>query len=154
MTGQFRRDERGATPVVEKTLAAGIALLYVGGMMGVLLGGLVPGYESSAGEELGERTLATAAASVETTPTSVDGTVEKTKTVSLPASIDDEGYRLVLADGTLTLDHPNDAFDRSMQLGLPADVTVAESTWESGGDLVIRYGGPTGNRTLSIGDSR
>lgn len=151
MTGRFRRDARGVTPVVEKTLAAGIALLYVGGMMSLLLGGVIPGFEATAGEELSERTLATAAASVEAVPSSVDGDIEKTRTVSLPASIDDAGYRLILADGTLTLEHPHDGFGRSMQLGLPADVTVVESTWESGGDLVIRYEGTTANRTLSIG---
>lgn len=154
MTRGLRRDARALTPVVEKTLAAGIALLYVGGMMGLLLGGVVPGYEATAGEELSERTLATAAASIEGTPSSVDGDIEKTRTVSLPGSIDDAGYRLILADGTLTLVHPHDGFDRSMQLGVPADVTVIEGTWESGGDFVIRYEGPATNRTLSIGGAQ
>jgi hypothetical protein len=147
---EFWRDDRALSSVVEKTLAAGIALLYIAGMTGLLLGGVVPGYQATAGAELGERTLATAAGEVERTVPQVDGDVESTTTVSLPTQIDDASYRLVLADGTLTLEQAASSLQQERALALPAGVTIEQSTWTSGSDLLIRVDGPANNRTVTI----
>lgn len=148
---EFWRDDRALSSVVEKTLAAGIALLYIAGVTGLLLGGIVPGYQATAGAELGERTLATAAGELERTVPQVDGDVRATTTVSLPTQIDNAGYRLVLADGTLTLKRAGSTRQRERVLALPAGVVTEESTWTSGSDLLIRVEGPANNRTVTIG---
>lgn len=153
MATKLAGDRRALTPVVEKTLAAGIALLFVGGMMGLMLGGIVPGFEVSAGEELGERTLATAAGDIERTATGVDGDVNRTVTVTLPATIDGSTYELELEDRSLTLVHPEGAITESVPLGLPEGITVRDSRWQGGGELTIRLEGPPPDRTLWIGDT-
>jgi len=147
---EFWRDDRALSSVVEKTLAAGIALLYIAGMTGLLLGGIVPGYQATASAELGERTLATAAGELEQTIPQVDGNVESTTTVSLPTQIDDGSYRLVLANGTLTLEQAESSLQQERVLALPAGVATKQSTWTSGSDLLIRVEGPADNRTVTI----
>lgn len=154
MIEQLWRDTRALSPVIEKSFVAGIALLYVGGMMGLLLGGVIPGYQATAGEELGERTLATAATHIEQTPPQTHGVAETTTTVDLPGTIQDSTYELRLSNETLTLDHSDETFEREIRLALPENVTTAESTWNSGGDLLIRVDGPADNRTLSIEGER
>jgi len=146
----LRRDDRAVAPVVEKVLGVGVALLYIAGLLGLLLGGVVPGYQTATGAELGERTLATAAGTIEETTPRVDGHAEATTTVDLPATIDGAGYRLVLDNGTLRLDHPDAAIATERTLSLPSNVTTAESAWESGDELVIRVEGRADNRTLTI----
>jgi hypothetical protein len=148
----LRRDDRAVAPVVEKVLGTGVALLYIASLMSLLLGGVVPGYQTATGEELGERTLATAAGSIEETTPRVDGHAEATTTVDLPATIDGAAYRLVLENGTLRLDHPDAAIAAERPLALPSNVTTAESAWASGDELVIRVEGPPDNRTLTIGE--
>ncbi|MFW6434781.1 MAG: DUF7266 family protein [Halovenus sp.] len=143
-------DERAVSPVVAKTLAAGLALLYLAGMTTVLLGGVVPSYETETGAELSERVLATAAETVETAVPDADGTVQATHSVELPPTIRDTSYRLVLANGSLRLDHPDDRLDESIALSLPAGTTLESGTWTSGGEFEIRVSGPASNRTVTL----
>jgi hypothetical protein len=117
-----------------------------------LLGGVLPGYQTTAGEELSERTLATAAGHVEDATPAVDGRVDATTTVDLPATIRNEQYTLELSNATLALDHPEPSVEREIRLALGPNVTTVRSRWRSGGRLEIRVGGPLGNRTVSIGD--
>jgi len=147
-------DERAVSPVVGKTLAAGIALLYVAGMGAVLFGGVVPDYRTASGAEVGERVLATAAGNVEAAVPAVDGTVDSETTVELPATIHSSGYRLVLSNRTLELVHPESGIDGKARLSLPKNVTALDGTYHSGDDLVIRIEGPATNRTLSIEEGR
>lgn len=154
MTDILPRDTRALSSVVEKSFVAGIALLYVGGMMGLLLGSVVPGYQAATGEQLGERTLATATEHIEQAPPQTQGAVESTTTVTLPATIRGNRYELRLANETLTLESSGDGFEREIQLALPEHVTTTESTWNSGGDLLIRVEGPATNRTLTIEGER
>jgi len=146
-------DSRGVTPVVGKSLAAGIALLYVAGMTGVLLGGVVPDYETAAGDELGERVLATAAGDIETTIPRTEGAATARADADLPGSIEDASYRLELSGRTLRLVHPSDGIGGRTWLSLPANVTVQDSTWHSGGALVVRVSGPPGERVVRIDES-
>lgn len=143
-------DERAMTPVVGKTLVIGIALLYIGGMTTLLLGGVVPEYRSTAGAELGDRVLATAGSSIEQSVPEANGTVRANRTVDLPPSIRDKQYELELAGDRLRLQHPNSAIGGELRLSLPSTVAVENGTWQSGTELQIRVGGPRGNRTLTI----
>jgi hypothetical protein len=141
-------DDRGLSPVVGKTLAASIAVLYIASVTGLLLGGPVPAGQTAAAGELGERVLATAASGVERAVPVTDARVDTRRTVTLPATIRDAGYDLVIRDDRLVLDHPTDALDRETRVSLPANLTVADGRWESTDRLVVRVAGPPGNRTL------
>lgn len=143
-------DERGMTPVVSKTLAIGIALLYVGGMSTLLFGGVVPAYQTAAGDELADRTLAAAAGGIERSVPEVDGRVERVRYVSLPDRIHGEHYRLELSGTRLTLVCPDRGMRTGTRLSLPPHITVEEGSWRSGDDLRIRVTGPPENRTLQI----
>lgn len=145
-------DNRGAAPVVGKVLAAGLVVLYVGGMTGLLLGGPVPAQQTAAASELGERVLATAASHVEATLPAADGRVRARTVVSLPPTIRDETYTLRIDDGRLVLDHPVDALDSQTRLAV-GNVTVADGTWHSTDRLVVSVTGPPGDRTLRLGAS-
>ena len=154
---KYSTDDRGMTPVVGKTLAIGLAVLYIGGMMTVLLGGVAPAYETRAGSEVGERVLATAAGEIERTPPTVEGHVETQTTVDLPGTIADSGYRLVLSNRTetLVLDHPDSEIERETQLSLPAGVSAENGTVQGGNELRITVSGPADDRRLTIeGDER
>lgn len=148
--GRLARDRRGVSPAVGKSLAAGIALLYVAGMTGLLLGSVVPGYETAAGDELADRTLATAAGEIEGAVPGVDGNVTARTTAALPATIRDTGYRLVLSGRSLTLDHPADGIEATTQLAVPGDLAIRNSTIDSGSGLAVHVSGPVGNRTLTM----
>lgn len=143
---------RGMTPVVSKTLAIGLATLYIAGMTTALLGGVVPSYETRAGGEMSERVLATAATEIERAPPAVGGTVETRTTVTLPETIANNDYQLVLANGTETLEltHPDENIERETRLSLPPAVTPQNSTID-GGTVVITVSGPPANRTLALG---
>jgi hypothetical protein len=144
-------DSRALSPVIEKTLSAALALLFVGGMTGLLLGGVVPGYQSMANEELSERTLATAAGHLEDAPPETDGRVNSTTTVSLPSTIADTGYWLVLQNDSLLLEHPDSNLEREVTLAVGENITLEASRWSSGSRLSIHVRGPPDNRTLSLG---
>lgn len=146
----LRTDERGVTPAVSKTLAIGIALLYIGGMTTLLFGSVVPGYQSAAGDELAERTLATAAGEIEQSVPEADGTVEQTQTIELPDRIDDERFTLELSGRQLVLEHPDREIGGETRLSLPENTFVKDSSWRSGDDLEISVTGPVENRTLQI----
>lgn len=149
--GDLLTATRGMTPVVSKTLAIGITVLYIAGMTTVLLGGVVPEYETRTGAEVGERALATAAGEIEHASPTVDGHVETQSTVTLPTTIANSGYRLVLSNGTdrLALDHPDAAVETETQLSLPPNVTLRNTTVSSG-TILITVTGPPEDRTLTV----
>lgn len=152
---EFRTATRGMTPVVGKTLAIGLAVLYVAGMTTALLGGVVPEYETRAGTELGERVLATAVGEIENAPRAVDGDLETWTAVELPETIANSGYSLVVSNGTdrLALDHSNPAIGRETRLSLPPNVTLQNGTVR-GGTVHITVSGPPANRTIALHDER
>lgn len=143
-------DNRGVSPVVGKLLAIGIAVLYIAGTTGILLGGVVPDYRATTGSELGERVLATAAGEIEQSIPATDGRSDVHLTRDLPRTIAGDRYRLVVRNRTLTLDHPDDAVDARTRLSLPPSLTVLNDTWESGDPLVVHVRGRPDNRTLSL----
>lgn len=145
-------DNRGLSPVVEKTLTVGLVLLFVGGFTTTLLGGTVPNYRTTAGEEVSERVLSSAAHEIEAAPPATDGRVERERHTALPATIRDAGYALVLENRTLRLDHPTERLEHSTELALPPNVTTVDSRWNSGDRLVVSVTGPPENRTVRIGE--
>lgn len=147
-------DNRAVTPVVGKLLAAGLVVLYIASVAGLFVGGLVPEYRAAAGDELGERVLATAAGQVESARPAVDDTATVRTRADLPATIRGEHYRIVVRNRTLVLDHPDDSLDARTRLSLPPTVNVRDATWHSGDQFVVRVTGPPANRTLDLRGGR
>lgn len=137
------RDERGASAVVGKVLAAGIAVLYISVMTTLLFGGVVPDYRTATGAELGDRVLATAAGEIEHNRPAVDGTVELRAEHSLPETIRDKEYELVLSGKTLELDHPDPGIGGETHVALPPNVAVENATWASSEPFVVVVDGET-----------
>lgn len=147
-------DNRAVSPAIGKVLAAGLAVLYVASVAGLFVGGLVPEYRAATGDELGERVLATAAGHVETAQPSTDAAATVRTKADLPTTIRGERYRLVLENGTLVLDHPDDSLDARTRLSLPPNLTIQNGTWRSGGAFVVRVTGQPANRSLELGEGR
>lgn len=143
-------DNRAVAPVVGKLLAAGIAVLFLGATTSLLFGGVVPEYRTATGEELAERVLADAAATVERAVPDTDTGVEVRVRTDLPGSIRGTGYALFLRNDTLVLDHPNDRLDTSTRLSVPSKVRTRGGRWESGTELAVRVSGDGGNRTIEL----
>lgn len=141
MSGAGARRERAVTPVVSKTLEIGLVLLFVGGLSTTLFGGVVPDYRDAAGDRVADRTIAGAATDLESAipPRAVDVRVERR--VPLPATIRGAGYRIIAADGTLTVDHPNSAVRSAASLALPERVVSVTGTWHSGATTVVVVSG-------------
>ena len=140
------------SPVVGKSLAVTLTLLYVTSMLGLLLGTTVPAYEARAGDELGDRVLSTAASEVERAMRVTDSDLVVRSTVDLPPTIQHSQYRLVLSGNTLTLEHPDEQVGGEIRLSLPSGVTVADGVWESRDTLVLRVTGPVDDRVITVGD--
>ncbi|WP_049913364.1 DUF7266 family protein [Haloferax prahovense] len=146
-----RTADRAVVPVVGKALEAAIAVLFIGLLTTVLLGGVVPDHRAAVGHELADRTLATATDRVETTAVVPESAVvgSRRADVDLPRTIRGSSYRVVYVPNAtfgggsnatapaLVLDHPNDAFDRQVPVTLPESVTVS-GAWDSGNDCVVR----------------
>lgn len=143
-------DNRGVTPVVEKTVAIGLVTLFVTASLGTLLGGVVPNYEQATGREVGERILASAGAEIERAVPATQANVAVRREHSLPGTIDGTGYSLVVENRTLSLTHPDPAVGGSTPLSVPSTVIVQNGTW-TGGAQVIEVRGSASNRTLSVG---
>ncbi|WP_436936034.1 DUF7266 family protein [Halovenus marina] len=150
----LREDDRAVSPVVEKLLVAGIVVLYVGGMGTLLFGGVLPSYEAETSAEMSERVLATATAGIEDAVPATDGYVESQTTVDLPATIGDSSYTILVSGQSIELVHPDRGIGVETRLAVPSDITVQESRWESGGDLVVEIRGSSGDRRLTVRENR
>jgi hypothetical protein len=135
-TGQVS-DDRAVSPVVGKTLELGLVVLFVGMLTATLYGGIVPDYRTTAGAEVGERTLVTAAERIETSIPPNATAVHSETTVDLPRTIRGAQYELRASNGTLVLDHPRPEVASRTRLALPESVVSISGTWRSGGDLVV-----------------
>lgn len=129
--------DRGATPVVGKVLEVGIVLLYVSLLTAALYGTVVPEYRATAGQQVADRTVATAAERVQqAVPPRAVGS-RTTVGVDLPATIAGAAYRIRVEDRTLVLDHPGGLSARS-RLALPDRVVSVRGTWASGDDAAVQ----------------
>lgn len=147
-------DSRGLSTVVEKLLALGVVLLYIGLLTTTLYGGTVPAYRSAVGAELGERTLAEATARIEQSVPPTGRSASATYRVDLPATIDDSAY-VIRADGDrLVLDHPDSDVGGTTQPVLPDRVDTMTGTWQSGAETVVTVSGERGNLTVRLEEDR
>jgi len=143
-------DSRAATPVVEKLLATGLVLLFVGGATATLLGGIVPEYREATGGEVAERVLAGAADRLESAVATAPGRARRVVRLGGPSTIGGAGYRLELADGRLHLAHPEPALARTAAVSLPPWVDGVESVAASGSGPAVLVTGAPGNRTVRL----
>lgn len=134
-------DSRAVSPVVEKTLAIGLVTLFVSLVSVTMYGGVVPEFRAAAGDELAERTLATAAERVQQGVPPNASRVDARTRVRLPDTIQGDAYRVRTDNRTLVLDHPDPEVGARARLALPPSVTRVEGTWESGGRTVVRVTG-------------
>jgi hypothetical protein len=142
---------RGLVPVVGKGLEALIVLLYVASLVAVLHGGVLPEYRTAAAGEVSERTLVSAADQIEASVPPPASTVDVTRTVSLPDTIDSARYRLRATNGTLVLDHPDPTLSGRVPLALPERVVAVEGMWASDDRTVLRVrGGADGVRVVLV----
>lgn len=130
-------EDRAVSPVVGKALEAGIVVLFVSVLVATLYGQAVPGYRSTAGQQVGERALATAAERVQQAVPPVASRVEARYRVDLPRTVRGRGY-VVRADGrTLVFDHPTLPTERA-RVQLPDRVDRVEGRWRSRRPAVVR----------------
>ncbi|MFC7097700.1 DUF7266 family protein [Halobaculum marinum] len=143
-------DDRAVTPVVSKTLEVGIVLLFIGGLSAALFGGVVPDYRDAAGDRVAERTLAGATTEVEDAVPPPARAVRVERRVSLPETIRGARYRVVADDGSLALDHPNEAVGDRLRLALPERVATVTGAWRSGATTVVVVTGGDGAVTVEL----
>lgn len=130
-------DNRAVTPVVGKVLEVGIVVLYIALLTTALYGTIVPGYRAAAGEQVAERTLATATERVQQAVPPEARAVDVRVRVDLPDTIAGDRYR-IRADGrALVLDHPGGLGGRA-RLAVPDSVVRVEGTWHSDETAFVR----------------
>lgn len=145
-------DDRAVTPVVAKALEAAIVVLFIGLLTTTLFGGALPGYRSTAGDAVGERTLSAAAARVEQAVPAVEDASVRLR-VDLPGTIRGDAYRVRSDDGALVLDHPHEAVGGRVPLALPDRVARVEGTWRSTDDAVVRVVSTDGRVVVRLGEA-
>lgn len=143
-------DNRGLSTVVEKLLALGIVLLYIGLLTTTLYGGTVPAYRGAVGAELGERTLAEATARVEQSVPPPGRSVTATYRVELPATIDGAAYEIHANGSRLVLNHPDNEVGGTTSPVLPDRVTSVNGSWQSGGETIVTVSGSGGNLLIRL----
>lgn len=145
---QSARRDRAVTPVVSKTLEIGLVLLFVSGLMTALFGGVVPEYRDAAGDRVADRTLAGAATEIEEVVPPPAASVQIERRVAIPATIRGAGYRVVAADGAVTLAHPNPSIGGTLRLAVPERVASVTGVWQSGSETAVTVTG--GDRAYAI----
>lgn len=143
-------DNRAVSPVVEKLLALGVVVLYIGLLTTALYGGAVPAYRAAVGTELGERALAEATARVEQAVPPDARVATGTDRVDLPSTIDGRAYEIRTDGRELVLDHPDPAVGGRARPVLPDHVASLTGTWESGAETVVTVSGDRGNLTVRL----
>ncbi|MFB6308588.1 MAG: hypothetical protein ABEH35_04585 [Haloarculaceae archaeon] len=144
-------DNRGVSTVVEKLLALSIVVLYIGLLTATLYGGAVPAYRTTVGAEVGDRTLATAAARVEQAVPPATRRASVRVQVDLPPTIDGTGYELNATGGDIVLTHPDPAIGGRIELVLPTHVRSVSGEWQSGGVLIVSVRGDAGAHVVTLG---
>jgi hypothetical protein len=129
---------RGLTPVVSKTLAIGIVILYIGMLTAVLYGGVIPESRTATGSEMGDRVLATAAERVQQSVPPRVWHVTARFRVELPPTIRGQAYSIRTSNRSLVLEHPHPSIGGSVPLLLPDTVRRVEGEWHSHSSLVIQ----------------
>lgn len=131
-----------SSPAVGKVLEAGLVVLYIGLVTTALVGGAVPGYRTTAGDAVAERTLATVVERIQQAVPPNRTAVRAVRVVDIPDTIAGAAYRIELgpSERSLRLVHPDPAIGGELGLALPHTVATVSGGWESGGEsrLVVR----------------
>lgn len=143
--------DRAVAPAVGKTLEIGIGVLVVILLTSTLYGSVVPAYRTTAGEELADRTLATAVATTERTVPPVGAHVSASRRVDLPATIRGATYELHATGGAIALRHPHPAIGGRAPIALPDRVLTVSGRWRSTDPFVVTASGNRSGVTLEIG---
>ncbi|WP_418280426.1 DUF7266 family protein [Halorubrum sp. DTA98] len=148
-----RSTERAVTPMIAKTLEAGIVVLFIGVITTGLYAGVVPDYRSATAADIGDRTVVAAGNEIESAIPPDAERVHVQARVDLPTAIRSERYRIVatgpeIGPGTtnatrdrprIELDHPHSAVGGSYALALPEYVVDVRGEWSGGdGRIVVR----------------
>ncbi|MFB6120775.1 MAG: hypothetical protein ABEJ68_06630 [Halobacteriaceae archaeon] len=130
--------DRAVSPVVGKVLEIGLVLLFATAVTAAVSGSVVPHARTAAGDELADRTLATAATGVEDAVPEAGRNVSATAHLDLPDRIRGESYTLRTEGRTLVLDHPHAGVGATHRLALPTRVAAVRGTVESDESVVVR----------------
>lgn len=126
------------SPVVGKATEAMLVVLYISLVAITLYGGAIPEYRASAGGEIADRTVASAAVDVEAAvPPETAATTVRTQ-IEIPATIAGDAYRISAEPDRLVLEHPNPSVKADAPLVLPERVVEVSGTWESGDPTSLR----------------
>jgi hypothetical protein len=130
--------DRAMSPVVGKATEAMLVVLYISLVATTFYGGAIPEYRASAGDEIADRTIASAAVDVESAvpPATTVATVRTD--VDIPATIAGDAYRISAESNRLVLEHPNPSVEANAPLVLPERVVEVSGTWQSGESTSIR----------------
>lgn len=133
----FYHGTRAISPVIGKTFELGIIVVFVSLLTVALYGGIVPEYRTSAGAEVGDRTLVAAAERIEgAIPPNATHVRSETR-IDIPRTIRGESYQLRVVSETLVLDHPNQRIAGRTPLALPNSVVSVSGAWASGDETLI-----------------
>jgi hypothetical protein len=143
-------DTRGVAPVVGKALEVAIVVLFVGVVTTGLYTGVVPEYRDTAGERIGDRTLATAGDSLEDAIPPTATRVDRRVRVDLPETIRGTGYWIRTDGQTLVLDHPREGIGGRLRLNLPADVVSVAGRWSSYEPTLVAVEGSSDRLTVRL----
>ncbi len=125
------------SPVVGKALEATLVVLYIGLLTTLLYGGAVPEYRATAGAELADRTVSTAATDVERAVPPETMGAEVRVDVDMPPTIAETNYRIRADGDRLLLEHPDPDIEASVPLAVPDRVETLSGTLHSGGESTI-----------------
>lgn len=145
--------DRAVSPVVGKALEAGLVVLFIGLVTATLFGSVVPGYRTTAGAEVGERTLATAAQRVQQAVPPNATAASATLAVDLPDTIRGTAYRVRVENRSLVLDHPHPAVGGRSRPALPPSVVSVSGEWASGERTVVRVETADGGLAVTLGEA-
>lgn len=149
-----RRDDRAVATVTGKILEVSLVMLYLGVVATALYGGVVPGYQSAAGDEVAERTLATATQRVQQAVPPNGTHVRTTARVDLPDAIAGRPYEVRVDGRRLILDHPDPDVGARSRLALPESVVDVSGRWSSSGPTYVLVRGTSRGLVVSLEEGR
>ncbi|MFQ3320288.1 MAG: hypothetical protein ACI8UR_000437 [Natronomonas sp.] len=126
------------SPVVGKAMEATLVVLYLGLITTALYGGAVTEYRTAAGNEVAERTVASAAGDIEAALPPNVTTADVRVEVDIPATIAGSAYRIQASTERLVLRHPNPAIEARVPLTLPERVGNVSGAWTSDDPATVR----------------
>jgi hypothetical protein len=143
-------NERAVTPAVSKVFEIGLVVLYVSLVTATLYGGIVPDYRTATGDELAERSVATAAQRIQQAvpPNATVGSA--TTSFRVPETIRGTTYRFRIENRTLVLDHPDHGIEARGALVVPQTVESIAGNWSSRSPARVHVRQGTGGYNLSV----